>query len=703
LLDISKNDFSVAFRTQLANLTEGHPLFLVELLRDMRERSDIIQREDGHWVERKHMNWENIPARVEGVIEKRITRLPHDLLDLLTVASVHGETFFAEVIARVRQTDPIQLTHRLSADLERQHRLIQEQGIKHAGKKRLSQYRFSHQLFQKYLYGRLAAAERMYLHEAVGNALEALYAGGPNADDEPAAQLARHFQEARLGEKASKYSLQAGQQALRVLAYDEAAMLFERGIEALENLDHTPEINRVVYELLLSCGLALFYGGRLLESMRVSEKAIEAARTLDDPRALAQAVLAFDEPRWRLSLNAELSGQYMREALAAMGEEPSAMRARLLVGLSRSLLASGEQEELRVTVDKALRLARQVEDPIALCDALLVKTNLDRSPESTTVRLSSMQELIAIAIVIGDQERLVDGLDLYIYDLLELGKIDLVDKCIEIQRRIAYEVKQPFNVHINTVFQTMRAIMRGNFEAAESFAMQAADLSRKIGIAEVDGIFGMHMFTIRREQGRLQEVAPVLKLIIANNPESSIWRPGLALMYSSIDMREECQAIFEALAEEGFAFVQHDSLWVAMLAYLAEVCAYLRDLGQAAILYELLLPYDGRTVVVGGATACFGAVGRYLGLLANTMSDWEKAERHFQEAMALDERTLAWPWMAHSQFEYAVMLLERDREGDRGRAIAYLDEASGAAQKMGMAHLAEKIDHLQARYDLVSL
>ena len=49
------------------------------------------------------------------------------------------------------------------------------------------------------------------------------------------------------------------------------------------------------------------------------------------------------------------------------------------------------------------------------------------------------------------------------------------------------------------------------------------------------------------------------------------------------------------------------------------------------------------------------------------------------------------------------MLLERDREGDRGRAIAYLDEASGAAQKMGMAHLAEKIDHLQARYDLVSL
>lgn len=71
--------------------------------------------------------------------------------------------------------------------------------------------------------------------------------------------------------------------------------------------------------------------------------------------------------------------------------------------------------------------------------------------------------------------------------------------------------------------------------------------------------------------------------------------------------------------------------------------------------------------------------------------------------MALDARTRAWPWRAHSQYEYAAMLLERDREGDRERAIAYLDEALGAAQKMGMAYLAEKVAHLQTHYDLVSL
>jgi uncharacterized protein HemY len=119
-------------------------------------------------------------------------------------------------------------------------------------------------------------------------------------------------------------------------------------------------------------------------------------------------------------------------------------------------------------------------------------------------------------------------------------------------------------------------------------------------------------------------------------------------------------------------------------------------------LYELLLPYDGRSVVVGGATACYGAAARYLGMLAMTMSDWETAERHFQEAIELDARTRAWPWLAHSQFEYANMLLAANRVQDHRRANALLDKSLRAAKDMGMSYLATKIADLQTRYELVS-
>jgi tetratricopeptide (TPR) repeat protein len=697
LLDMSKNELGAEFREHLAKLTEGHPLFVIELLRDMGERGDILQGENGLWREGPSMRWDSFPAEVEGIIEKRIYRLPEDLRLILTIASVQGDSFFAEVIAAVTQTAFHQLIRQLSSELNHRYRLIQEHGILSAGSERLSQYRFRHHLFQIYLYEHLGAAERMYLHEAVGNALETLLSG---TGELPAAQLARHFQEARMSEKASQYLLLAGQEACRLLAFDEAIVHFESGLLELKRIHPSPETSRLEYEFDLNLARARWHDGRVKEAVIAFQDAIEIARSLDDPHALGQAVLAYEEPRWRLNLGTELSQPLMREALADLREEQSGLRVRLLVGLARSLLASGKQDELRTTVDQALNIARRIKDQVALCDALRIRAHIDRRPESTAERLETIQELISTAKSIGDLERLADGYDLYVYDLLELGQIDLVDEVIEAQRQIAYEIKQPFQIHVAAVFQTMRCILGGDFGKAEELAKEAADISQQIGIAELDGIFGTHMFTIRREQGRMNEVAQILKILLANNPSSSAWRPGLALIYSSLGQLEEASSVFKALAADGFASIPQDSLWVGTMAYLSEVCAFLRDDAQATILYDMLLPYKSHAVVVGGATVCYGAAGRFLSILAKTMSKMELAERHIKEAMDLDKHMQAWPWLAHSQAEYATILLEKGQEENRTRAQAVFDEALKAAQRMGMGYLMKKIKALQVHYSL---
>jgi hypothetical protein len=189
----------------------------------------------------------------------------------------------------------------------------------------------------------------------------------------------------------------------------------------------------------------------------------------------------------------------------------------------------------------------------------------------------------------------------------------------------------------------------------------------------------------------------LVKLAVANNPRNLAWLPGLALLYRELDERQACRAIFEELAYDGFTIVPQDSLWVATAAYLSEVCAYLGDRERAARLYALLLPYDGRTVVVGGAVACYGAVARFLGMLAATFEDWQAAEGHFQDAIALDERIKAWPWLAHSRFEYACILLRRGRTEDQQKAQALLQEAENAAQKLGMESLEKKVAGLSAQ------
>ena len=193
----------------------------------------------------------------------------------------------------------------------------------------------------------------------------------------------------------------------------------------------------------------------------------QRARALNDPQAFASAVLAYEEPRWRLNLDSEQIQRYIRDALDILDNDHSGLQVRLLVNLSRTLLASGEQQELRITVEQALEIARQIEDPVALCDALRIQAQIDRRPETTAARLAAVQEMIATAESIPDQERLADALDLYVYDLLELGQMELADEIIAAQKKVASEIKQPFQMHVASVFQTMRAILRGEFEVAD--------------------------------------------------------------------------------------------------------------------------------------------------------------------------------------------------------------------------------------------
>jgi len=253
-LDTRPNRLGPAFREALFTQTGGHALFTVELLREMRERGDLRQDADGQWTQGPAIDWNTLPARVEGAIEKRIQRLETALRSILTIASVEGETFTAEVVARVQQVQERGLVQRLSQELDKQHRLVTAHILAWLGPQRLSLYRFRHQLFQHYVYHSLTAMERAYLHEAVGNVLEALY----GQQTEPiAVQLARHFEQAGLMEKAVTYLLQAGKRAARLAAYQEAIAHVIRGLALLERLPDTAERAQTELELQIALGTAL--------------------------------------------------------------------------------------------------------------------------------------------------------------------------------------------------------------------------------------------------------------------------------------------------------------------------------------------------------------------------------------------------------------------------------------------------------------
>jgi class 3 adenylate cyclase len=77
-------------------------------------------------------------------------------------------------------------------------------------------------------------------------------------------------------------------------------------------------------------------------------------------------------------------------------------------------------------------------------------------------------------------------------------------------------------------------------------------------------------------------------------------------------------------------------------------------------------------------------------MMASLMTRHDEAERHFQDALAFDQRMKARPWVAHDQYYYAKMLLVRDAPGDQAKALALLQPALDTAQALGMAKIIER-------------
>jgi len=259
LLDSEPNDLGSAFRDMLYRHTHGQALFSIEFLRGLQEHGDLIRNAIGRWVEGSLLNWDSLPRRVEAVIAERIARLPQAWQRLLSIASVEGEEFSAQLVAQVQGVSEAETLQFLDGPLSRQQRLVSAQGFQSLGKRRIARYRFKHILFQKYLYSQLDPQERLRLHAAVGNALESLYAEqSGDQTSELVVRLAWHFESAGLVHKAIAYLKQAAEWSIRLSAYPEGTGYYRHALKLLETSpEKTNEGERLGQELGLQMGLAV--------------------------------------------------------------------------------------------------------------------------------------------------------------------------------------------------------------------------------------------------------------------------------------------------------------------------------------------------------------------------------------------------------------------------------------------------------------
>ena len=354
---LNNNNISDAFRDALFRRTGGHALFTKELLRSMQERGDLIQDADGRWQESPQLNWDELPARVEGIIEERIARLSKDLRDILNVACVEGQDFTVQVIARIQRIRDLELASELSDELEQRHHLVQETGEVQFGQTRLSHYMFNHALFQVYLYSTLSKAKRRMLHAEVAETLEDLCS---EQKEMIAVQLAYHYTEAIQTQKAAIYLQLAGEQAFKLGEFNQACTFFNQALAAIgEDAGHNA-LNRSL--LLWWIGETYYHTGLYGDAETHYRKSIEIARQLGDMNTITQG----------------------------------------LVSLAQSLRRQRDSEQAMSIGQQAVSIARQTVNRSQECSAKRVLGIIYGQMNRNDERLSLYQEAVQIANEIGD-------------------------------------------------------------------------------------------------------------------------------------------------------------------------------------------------------------------------------------------------------------------------------------------------------------
>jgi DNA-binding NarL/FixJ family response regulator len=658
--------------------TEGNPLFLGEITRFLMQEGVL---DEAAAAARAGLGpvLRRIPEGVKEVIGTRLNRLSAACNAVLANAAAIGRSFSADVLAQIDGGTE----EALSAALEEALAAAVIESAVEPG-----WFQFSHALVRETLYDEIPPLRRARLHLRIGAALETLQGRDPMSS---LAALAHHYCAALPGgdpRKAADYAQRAAEHADQLFAYEEAARYCRLALQALEAKGAGDEPARRC-RLLIALGQALVKTGENLQAAEVLQHAAASAKALGVSAEFARAALAFEEATWRPGIPGDAAARLLREALGGLGEDDSILRATVLSSLTRALVFSGALDEAMAVHREALPMARRLGDPATIAAALRSVATARWLPQQFAARVRNTLEAEHYAETIGDRERVLEAASWRLFDLMELGDLSARAREFEIYTKLADKVRQPFYQYIAVSSHAMMALFEGRLEESERRAREAFELGSRMPGLDAEGVYGIQMFTVRREQGRLRELAPVVAYFVQHTAAAT-WRPGLALVYSELGLAAEARTEFEAIAAAGFDSLPQDGRWVTCMTYLAEVCAFLGDAPRAALLYAELAPFEGRNLIAPPNVACFGSASRHLGLLAATMKRWPDAERHFEAALAMNARQGARPWLAHTQHQYAGMLLARNANGDRERAIALLDEALAAAQEIGMATLVER-------------
>jgi tetratricopeptide (TPR) repeat protein len=655
--------------------TEGNPLFLVEMVR-------LLEHEGGmgaHQAAGRRI----LPEGIREVIGRRLAHLPDQTAEVLGLAAVLGREFDVETLSVLAGSPTSKVVSVLEDALA--VRIVTD--VPGAP----GRLRFGHALIRDTLYDELPPARRLALHGLAGEALERVHASdlGPHL-----AEVAHHFVQAAPageGDRAVEYARRAGERAASLLAYEEAGRLYRLALQARgPGWDDA----RSRCDLLLALGDAEMKAGDASASKTAFLEAGRLARASGLPEHLARAALGYGGRFVWLRAGPDRDVvRLLEEALAALPEDDSELRVRLLARLAGALRDQPSRELRDELSRQAVDMARRLGAPSAEAYALAGRYACIWGPDNTEELLGIAERTVLLAEQIGEPERALEGHLVRHTSLMILGDIPAATRALEEAGRLADELRQVLQRWYVACYRAILGLFEGRYADAEARIEEVLALGERAQDLDPQVAYRLQLFALRKEQGRLEEMEEVIRRSVDEYPWYPLFRCALAHLYAEAGREHQARRAFEELAADRFAAIPRDNQWLLAMSFLPEVARVFGDAERAAILHDLLLPYAELNVMFAPELVT-GSMAGAVGVAAETAGRWDAAVSAFETAITRNSHMGALPAMARVQHDYARALLGRGGRAGRDRAADLVRSALATAEELGMPALAARLTAL---------
>ncbi|ORB49798.1 helix-turn-helix transcriptional regulator [Mycobacterium persicum] len=641
----------------LRDKTGGNPFFLNELCNHLEIRGGIAALGSQRTV----------PASIGDAIARRVGGLGAAVRDVVEQAAVLGQTFDLPALIATSQTD---LTATLAAIDS-----AEAVGLVRAVPDSDGEFAFVHALTREAVLGGMAASRLRILHARAAEALQG------RADPSVVPRLANHYLVAHvLGyhEQALRYAGQAARMAEQSLAYEDAAKWYERAASLAElKLADRAKLN-------LWAAANHMRAGDFARARAIYER----ISAIEDPLIRLQAAVGYEDASWRPGLADSKAADLLASALESCGldtDDPRYIHA--LGSFGRALGFAGEAARAREISDRAIELARAVDDPPVVQHALM--TSLwHLTPDMCAIQEERSTELLHAAQARRDYDALGSAAHFRAMVSYLTGRPEALAASAADMQRSVQACGQPFFGFISACVEQALAFLRGDFAGAQRWADIALRTGNSFGADGTEGSHGVQMFMIRRETGGLDRFAG---FVDGSERFAGRWVPGLLALYTELDCQRGMARALNHLLNRNLGDHTDEAQWPMELVFMVEAALELGNREALHALRPFVARYAGKNLLAGQFVALFGSADRYLARIAALGGDNPAAERLFGTALEMDRRMGSVVHVSETLARQALFAASRGR-AEEARRLA--DEAGAIAAPIGQVRVLGLVDSL---------